>query len=133
MPVKITVKKLTTLTNRIEYCLERYPHTRNSDIDLFASVCENFYPPFERPLYNYRDLAGAMHQLPSLDHVARLRRNIIRKNNYKKYLPTNPNIAIFRGISEQIWRIYAKANNIAEPVNDKSNIPEGYDDEGKRL
>jgi len=66
----ISVQKLNTITQRVEYCLERFNETRNSDIDLFARLCENFYPPFERPLYNWRDLAHAMHSVPSLDHIA---------------------------------------------------------------
>lgn len=64
---KITILKLNKLTDRVEYCLKNFQETRNSDIDLFARLCETFYPPFERPLYNWRDLAYAMHL--SLIHI----------------------------------------------------------------
>lgn len=124
----ITLQKLTTLESRVTYCLENFPHTRNSDIDLFASLCENFYPPFERPLYNWRDLAHAMHQVPSLDHIARCRRKAIQKTKYTKYLPTVSTIAEARNISKETWIKYATTHNINEPK--RSNIPEGYDDEG---
>lgn len=110
----ITSKKLNTIDQRVEYCLENYPETRNSDIELFARLCERFYPPFEKPLYNWRDLAATMHQVPSLDHIARCRRRVIQRNNYKKYLPTVKEIAIARGIQQSVWQDYAmgKKDNV---------------------
>lgn len=112
MERRLTVKKLQTLEAKVEHCLERYVEARNSDIDLFAKVCENFYPPFERGLYNWRDLAGAMHQVPSLDHIARCRRKVIQRHQYKKYLPSVHSIAIHRGLNESVWKQYAVQNKI---------------------
>lgn len=123
---ELTYKKLNTIMSKVEYCLEKFEDSRNSDIELFARVAENFYPGFERPLYNYRDLAYALHQLPNLDHIARMRRMVIQKHGYKKYLPTDKNIAVFRGISEVIWQDFARANGIKEPVSIASNVPEGF-------
>lgn len=131
--MRLTVQKLQTLEHKVEYCLERYTDAKNSDIDLFARVCENFYPPFENALYNWRDLAGAMHAVPSLDHIARCRRKVIRKHKYQKYLPTIKGIALHRGLNEKVWNEYATANNIPRPELTASNIPEGYDDEGNHL
>lgn len=126
----VTVQKLQTIYDRTKYCLERYEEARNSDIELYARLCENFYPPFERPLYNWRDLAGAMHSVPSLDHIARCRRKVIRDNKYKKYLPTVRSIAINRGISEQIWKEFATLNNVIDheaiAERNASNLPEGF-------
>jgi hypothetical protein len=129
----VTVQKLQTLEQKVEYCLARYTDATNSDIDLFARVCENFYPPFETALYNWRDLAGAMHQVPSLDHIARCRRKVIRKHNYRKYLPTNRDIAIHRGLNEQIWIDYAKDNHIPTSRPNHSNIPINFDADGNHL
>lgn len=129
----LTTQKLTTIHNKVKYCLERYPEARNSDIDLFARLCENFYPPFERPIYNWRDLAGAMHSVPSLDHIARCRRKVVQDAKYTNYLPTDLHIALNRGYNRKVWSAYATLNNIPEPVNNESNIPAGYDDEGNIL
>ena len=118
-----TVQKLQTIHQKVKYCLERYPEARNSDIDLFARLCENFYPPFERPLYNWRDLAGAMHSVPSLDHIARCRRKVIQDAKYQKYLPTVKGIALHRGYSQKIWNEYARMHHIADPAATASNYP----------
>lgn len=133
MSYPITTRKLNRLQDRVEYCLEQYEEARNSDIDLFARLCERFYPPFERPLYNWRDLAGAMHQVPSLDHIARVRRKVIEKHKYAKYLPTMKGIALHRGISQKVWQDYARQHGIKDPAESASNIPFGYDDEGNHL
>lgn len=132
----LTYQKLNKLTDRVEYCLSKYPETRDSDIDLFARLCERFYPPFERPLYNWRDLAQAMHIVPSMDHIARLRRAVIMRNKYKKYLPTRFSIAEARKINKEVWTDYAVNNPreiYKEPVNNESNIPFGFDDEGNLI
>jgi len=128
----ITTRKLNKLRDRVEYCLERYPETRNSDIDLFTRLCERFYPPFERPLYNWQDLATTMHQVPSLDHIARLRRKIIQQHDYAKYLPTVRAIALNRGIAEDIWHNYAKENKL--PQYDMSMMEkEAFDEDDNRF
>jgi hypothetical protein len=130
--MQVTVHKLQTIHQKVKYCLERYPETRNSDIDLFARLCENFYPPFERPLYGWRDLAGAMHSVPSLDHIARCRRKVIQESNYKKYLPTDEYIALGRGYARNTWKQYAISHNIPE-LPKASNIPIGYNDDGQYI
>lgn len=127
----ITKQKLTKLHNQVEFCLERFSETRNSDIDLFARLCENFYPPFERPIYNWRDLAGAMHSVPSLDHIARCRRKVIQYHRYKKYLPTDRYVAERRGYEQTVWEDYARANNIPTAIVQASNIPAGFNADGE--
>ena len=122
----ITYQKLQNLHQRVEYCLDRFQEARNSDIDLFARLCENFYPPFERPLYNWRDLAGAMHSVPSLDHIARVRRKVVEENGYKKYLPTDIGIALHRGYDRKTWYEYARTHGFKNPADTASNLPEGF-------
>lgn len=120
---KITVNKLQTLENKVEYCLAKYIDAKNSDIDLFARLCENFYPPFESAIYTWRDLAGAMHAVPSMDHIARVRRRLIRRHHYKKYLPTVKGIALHRGLNAKVWHEYALNNDIQlEEASKPENI-----------
>lgn len=120
--MQMTYKKLNTLDERVEFCLERYPTTRNGDITLFATLCNEFYPPFERPLMNWKDLAGAMYSVPDLGSIARARRKVIERNKYKKYLPTIESIARHRGISQVMWRQYALDN--PKDVEHKRRQPE---------
>ena len=120
-----TVQKLNNLTQKVEYCLDRYPNTRNSDLELMAKLCESFYPPWESAIYNWRDFVTVMRTLPTLDHIARARRKVVEKSGYTKYMPTIIEVAQPRGYNEEIWREYARQHNIAMPTQLKgSNIPE---------
>jgi len=89
----------------------------------------------ENPINTYKDLIWTMQNLPSLDHVARVRRKIIQKHKYKKYLPNTLAVALARKYNEQTWREYAKENNVHEynPNTGTGNIPTGWDDEGNVL
>lgn len=124
----ITVQKLNNLSQRVEHILNRYPNTRNSDLELQSTLCESFCPPFERAIYNWRDYVTVMRSLPTLDQIARARRKVIQRSGYKKYLPTIKEVAINRGYAESIWYEYAKQENIALPsqLNGGSNIPAEY-------
>lgn len=129
MDAKITVQKLNTLTQRVEHILDRYPITRNSDLELQAQVCLQFWPPFESAIYNWRDFVSVMRSLPNLDHIARARRKVIQKSGYTKYLPTVREIALARGYNEKVWEEYARQENIpTSKVQDFSlnNIPKEY-------
>ena len=127
----INTQKLHTVQKKVEYILDRYTETRNSDIELYARYCENFYPPLERPIYNWREVATTMHSVTAFDHIGRCRRKAIKDSNYTKYLPTVKAIAIARGLNELVWNQYAKENNIFEPI--LSNIPQGFNDEGELI
>lgn len=106
--------KLNTLHARVEYCLERFDETRNSDSTLLIRLAENFYPPLNKYLYSWREVGDALHLLPSLDHIARVRRKVVRENGYKKYLPTDKRIAEARKINETKWKAYAVAHNLQD-------------------
>lgn len=131
---ELTYQKLKTLMDKVEYCLDKYKETRDSDIELYARMCENFYPPLERPLYNWRDLAYAMHQVVALESVTSLRRQIIRKHHYTKYLPTSAAIARYRQVNYETWLHFARNNpkdvEAEEAQIKASNIPAGWDEEG---
>lgn len=102
----LTVKKLNTLTQRVEYVLAKSPKTRDSDLLLQATLCEWFMPPFERPITTWYDYVLVMRSLPSLDHIARARRKVIENHKYTKYLPTTEAVAQARKISEVVWLTY---------------------------
>ena len=112
-----TVQKLNNDQRRVEYILEHYPSTRDSDVELFTMYCMNFYPQFEKPIFNYVDLANVMRNVISYDHVARCRRQAIQDSKYTKWLPTNPEIARRRKINYEVWKKYAIQNNI--PIIDQ--------------
>lgn len=66
-----------------------------------------------------------MKNVPTLDHIARVRRKVIEANKYKKYLPTNPDVAKARGIAQDVWKEYSREK---QPTGTGSafNVPEGY-------
>lgn len=101
------IEKLNTLTKRVEHVLRSNPETRNNDIELQAAVLMTFYPPLERPIYNWMDYASVMKYIPSLDHIARARRKVIGRKGNEYLLPTNPNVALARGFSEAQWQQWA--------------------------
>jgi len=132
--MQTTITSIRTLEAKAERMLEKYPEARNSDIVLQALICANFYPPLERPINNWEDFVHTMQRVPSMDHVARVRRKIIEKHGYKKYLPTRKEVALARKINEETWKTYASAEKlpIYNPNTATGNVPAGYDDEGKR-
>lgn len=128
----ITIKKLNTLTQRIEYVLDKEPMARDSDLYLQATLCEWFMPPFERPITNWTEYVNIMRTLPSLDHIARARRIVIQKHNYTKYLPTNEEVAKARKIAEDVWLAYTRQQNISKPVAVSANYPPDIQDKLER-
>lgn len=115
----INTESLSKLHQKVKYCLRLFPETRNSDIELFARLCENFFPPFQMPLYNWRDVAYTLHQVPSLDHIARCRRKVVQESEYKEFLPTVKAIALARGYSQKQWVDYAHSHGL----NDVPDFP----------
>lgn len=135
MSNNITLINIRTLEGKAERMLAKYPSTRDSDLVLQIAICTEFYPPMEAPVKTYKDLIWTMQNLPSLDHVARVRRKIIEKHEYKKYLPNSLDVAKARKVNEQVWKTYAVAEKlpIHNPNSATGNIPTGWDDEGNVL
>lgn len=129
-----SVQRLNNLTQRVEYTLQKYPNTRNSDLELQAQLCTQFYPPMESPIWNWRDFVSVMRSLPTLDHIARARRKVIQQHKYKKYLPTDPMIAKARGINEEVWIEYSKQDYITTGIKaiTGSNYPPDIQDKLER-
>lgn len=134
--------KVNTLRGQVEYCLEKFPESRDDDTRLLAEVLANFYPFPDKMLENWYEVAHMIKIAPSLDEIAKKRRDAIEGKIYKKWLPNSYLVAERRGIDKAIYKKYARKNNL--PTNkeelDKliqanslymaSNIPEGYDRDG---
>lgn len=117
---------MTSLSGRVEYILQNYPNTRNSDLELQAALANYFYPPLEYSINNWRDIVIAMSNIPGLDHIARVRRKVIEVHQYQKYLPTHPDVAKARKIDEKVWKAYARKNNYTTREY-KINVPKEFE------
>lgn len=97
-------ESLRTLESQVRHILRSYPETRNSDLKLQAQLVYDFYPALEQPIYDWREIVHAMSHVPSLDHIARVRRKVVEK--YHDYYPTDPKVAKARKVSEDTWKAY---------------------------
>ena len=96
-PLKdIYAKKLTALKDQVEYTLETYPKTRDSDKLLTWDIWITFY---DATMYINKD---QFMNLPSEDNIKRIRAHI--QNTLKRYLPMTWAVAEARGWSEKAWR-----------------------------
>lgn len=90
---------LETLKGQVEFCLDKYPETRDSDITLLIKVWNQFYT-------EYINDDGTIHLkslylIPKEDGIKRIRAKF--QNEEKKYLPTNWEVASERGIKRFEW------------------------------
>ena len=95
---------MKTLVKKVEYVLEKFPETRNSDIELTIKIWDVFYPG--RILKNKRDellvRVRDMFDLPREDNVKRIRARI--QNEENRFLPTDIKVVRARRINEAVWR-----------------------------
>ena len=97
------IRKFKKLKSEVQYCLNRWKITRNSDIQLMIKVWLSFYDKkcylAEQSGVSFDDLS----MLPQIDVISRAR----RKFNHKgEYLPTMKKIAEQRRINAKIWQKY---------------------------
>lgn len=92
------------LKSKIEYCLQKYQDTRNSDIKLTSAIWIEFYGQ-----YISKDSKGRLivalidlYKIPREDNVKRIRAKI--QNEEGKYLPTSEEVLKQRGLNEYKWR-----------------------------
>lgn len=90
------------LKQKISYCLEKHPQTRNSDILLMRAVWYEFnnskiFKHNDRPAVYLEDLMD----LPTHDNIKRLRAVI--QNVEHKFLPTDEAVRKQRKINESWW------------------------------
>jgi len=99
-----TSPSLPRLKNMVEQILKENPkymniEARNSDIVLLIIIWQRWYgvSDLENGIVHVRRLLD----LPREDNVKRVRAKI--QNEEHKYLPTNPDVLIKRGIIEEYW------------------------------
>lgn len=97
------VKGIKKLKDKVAYCLENYPKTRNSDVRLTAQVWATFHSNALMTVNGeYVVRIKDLFTLPREDTVKRVRAAF--QNDENKWLPTDPSVREKRGISEQEWR-----------------------------
>lgn len=94
---------IRTLKKKVEYVLENFPETRNSDIALTIKIWKDFFdsmvhPDAIRGDYIYLD---SLYILPNQDNIKRIRANF---NQEKRFLPTKWEVAKERGMLEEEWK-----------------------------
>lgn len=99
----MTISEIKKLKDKVEYCLREHPETRNSDIRLTHQIWATFHPrDLLRVNGQWMVSLKAMYELPREDNVKRVRAKF--QNEENKYLPTDLDIALKRGILEDVWR-----------------------------
>lgn len=85
-----------TLESKVEYVLQNYPTTRNSDIELTIKIWAVYHNVGSS--IAVRDLFS----LPREDSIKRIRARI--QNDQLKYLPTSEAVTRKRKMNIQVWR-----------------------------
>jgi hypothetical protein len=98
------------LKDKILYCLERHPDTRNSDIKLTSAIWYEYYREklVTSPNGKLAVELVSLYELPNQDDVKRIRAKI--QNKELKFLPTCPKIRQQRKIKEEEWRKFLGYN-----------------------
>ena len=98
------------LKDKILYCLENYPRTREDDITLTLTLWWKFYNDHIKEVDGeYYVKCVSLRDIPREDHIKRVRATI--QNEENKYLPQNPEVRKQRKISADKWRKYLWYNN----------------------
>jgi len=97
------------LKEKIEYCLQKYPETRNSDIKLTNSIWVEYYGDKlikinDRLLVHLTDL----YELPTQESVKRIRAKL---NEQGFYLPTSEEVLKQRRLLEKKYRLEYSPSN----------------------
>lgn len=112
------IAKINLLTEKVRYCLEKYPETRNDDALLTLRIIQAYLPedvhliavpdsPKPVAFVRYRALMRVRE-----DNVKRIRAKI--QNEEGLFLPTDPKVREKRKINEEAWLKWAR--NQAEEV-----------------
>ena len=96
--VAVTVKNMR-LPDKVLFCLENYPQTRNCDISLTIKIWEVYH---QDKINNGSVSLSDLYDLPREDNVKRYRAKI--QNVEKLFLPTDPEVIKKRNIKEDEWR-----------------------------
>lgn len=102
-------REIRKLKEKILYCLEHYPETRNSDIKLTNCIWVQYYQDNlffkdeEDTSYISVKLID-IYDLPSEDNVKRLRAIIQNDKLNPKFPPTDIEVFKQRRINEKLWK-----------------------------
>ena len=98
------------LKEKIKYCLQKYPETRNSDVKLTNSIWVEYYNK-----YLIRDECGNLavklidlYELPTQESVKRIRAKL---NEQGFYLPTSEEVLKQRRLLEKKYRLEYSPSN----------------------
>jgi len=108
------IEKIHRLTEKVRYCLEKYPEARNDDAVLTLRIIEAYLPDDVRmivvqegekpvPFVRYRALIRVRE-----DQVKRVRAKI--QNEEGRFLPTDERVRKARKISEEAWFKWSKTS-----------------------
>ena len=104
----MNIKTIKNLQAKVEYILDTYPATRNSDIVLTRQIIHEYLP---RYVHKGKDGSYWYHAdtfyLVREDNVKRIRADL---NSKGKFLPGDPNVRKARNINEQEWRKFLSYN-----------------------
>jgi len=103
-------REIKKFEDRLLFCLENYPITRDSDTWLMVTVWRLWFPQFLFPTGKQNEFGkpeyavnlSDLQHLPNQDSVKRVRAVI--QNKKKLFLPTTWAVAKGRGIAEDEWR-----------------------------
>ena len=93
------------LKAQVEYCLDTFPETRNSDIALTLAIWRQYFPTRIRKGASGEEGVWLkdLYDLPREDNVKRVRAKF--QNEQNLYLPTDWKVAKQRKINEDKWRV----------------------------
>lgn len=106
----------------VEYCLQHFPETRNSDITLLIKILQTYHAKyiFTNDQGKESVTLESLYDLPREDGVKRIRANF---NSKGKYLPTSEAVARGRMMNIEQWRAWLKEEGI-EPESLPEPKPE---------
>ncbi len=99
------------LQDKIEYCLQKYPESRNSDIKLTNSIWFEFHSHklFKDEQGDLTVKLKNLYDLPREDNIKRIRAKV--QNTEHKFLPTLEKIRKQRKILEIWWHREMQPSN----------------------
>lgn len=97
--------QIQTLKTKVEICLEKFPETRNSDVELTIRVWRVFHK--DKLNANFVHL-NDLFALPREDTIKRIRAQI--QNRDQRFLPTAWEVAKKRKINQEVWERAMAAN-----------------------
>ena len=102
---------MINLKEKVEYCLKKYPTTRNDDVALTIDVWWEYHREYLKKIDGeYYVKCKDLKNLPREDNVKRVR--AIIQNKEHKYLPTSLEVAKKRKINEEAWLNYIRQENL---------------------